>query len=35
VCACASGTITLADGLDLLAEFMGVKDEVFALTQQV
>jgi len=30
-----AGTITQADGLDLLAEFMGVKDEVFALTQQV
>eukprot|EP00983_Pelagomonas_calceolata_P097942 1158299-Pelagomonas_calceolata.AAC.4 len=32
---CPPGTITRADGLDLLAEFMGVKDEVFALTQQV
>jgi hypothetical protein len=32
---CNAGTITKADGLDLLAEFMGVKDEVFGLTQQV
>uniref|UniRef100_A0A515EIS9 Glycerol-3-phosphate dehydrogenase [NAD(+)] n=1 Tax=Dunaliella salina TaxID=3046 RepID=A0A515EIS9_DUNSA len=34
VCFDVGCTITRADGLDLLAEFMGVKDEVFALTQQ-
>jgi len=28
-------TVTVNDGLDLLAEFMGVKEQVAALTNQV
>jgi hypothetical protein len=33
-CFVITGTITINDSLDLLAEFMGVKDQVAALTNK-